>query len=323
MSFKKEKLIKIKGDASFREFYRKKLKSKSSIVVYAKKEKVKNLLIYDAINKLLIENKILAPKLFKENFSKNYIEIKDLGKNNVFDILNNRKKNNLKIFKEIILLLKKIQKIKKIRVKNFKKKYYKIPMYTKNLLFEEAKLFCDWYVPMNISKQRVKLINKKLIKKIKFLLSKLKQKNDTFVHRDFHVSNLMMFKNRYGVIDTQDAVVGNKAYDLASLIDDVRFKTSKKLKKQVFEYYLNINKAELDLKKFKNDFDILSVLRNLKIIGIFTRLAKRDKKYNYLRLIPYTWKLIELRINDNFLLKDLKIFLNKNFSKKIRNRNGN
>ena len=323
MSFEKKKLIKIKGDASFREFYRKKLNLKSSIVVYAKKEKVKNLLIYDAINRLLIENRILAPKLYKENFSKNYIEVTDLGKNTVFDILVKRKKNNFKIFKEIILLLKKIQKVKKTRVKNFKKKYYKIPNYTKNLLFKEAKLFCDWYVPIKISKNKAKLINRELVKKIKFLLSKLKQKNDTFVHRDFHVSNLMMFKNRYGVIDTQDAVVGNKAYDLASLIDDVRFKTSKKLKKQVFNFYLNANKAELDLSEFKNDFDILSVLRNLKIIGIFTRLAKRDKKYNYLKLIPYTWKLIELRINDNFLLNDLKIFLDKNFSKKIRNRNEN
>ena len=323
MSFEKKKLIKIKGDASFREFYRKKLNLKSSIVVYAKKEKVKNLLIYDAINRLLIENRILAPKLYKENFSKNYIEVTDLGKNTVFDILVKRKKNNFKIFKEIILLLKKIQKVKKTRVKNFKKKYYKIPNYSKNLLFKEAKLFCDWYVPINISKNKAKLINRELVKKIKFLLSKLKQKNDTFVHRDFHVSNLMMFKNRYGVIDTQDAVVGNKAYDLASLIDDVRFKTSKKLKKQVFNFYLNENKAKIDLSEFKNDFDILSVLRNLKIIGIFTRLAKRDKKYNYLKLIPYTWKLIELRINDNFLLNDLKIFLDKNFSKKIRNRNEN
>ena len=133
----------------------------------------------------------------------------------------------------------------------------------------------------------------------------------------------MMFKNQYGVIDTQDAVVGNKSYDLASLIDDVRFKTSNKLKKQVFEFYLNINKKELNLQKFKNDFDILSVLRNLKIIGIFTRLAKRDKKYNYLKFIPYTWKLIELRISDNFLLGDLKNFLDKNFSRKIRNKNGN
>ena len=71
------------------------------------------------------------------------------------------------------------------------------------------------------------------------------------------------------------------------------------------------------LRKFKNDFDILSVLRNLKILGIFTRLAKRDKKYNYLKLISYAWKLIELRTRENLLLKDLKIFLDKNFSKKI------
>ena len=86
---------------------------------------------------------------------------------------------------------------------------------------------------------------------------------------------------------------------------------------------MNINKNELNLRKFKNDFDILSVLRNLKIIGIFTRLAKRDKKYNYLKFIPYTWKLIALRISDNFLLGDLKNFLDKNFSIKIRNKNGN
>ena len=134
MNFERGKLIKIKSDASFREFYRKKLNSKSSIIVYTKKEKVKNLLIYDAINKIFLQNGILAPKLYKENFNKNYIEIKDLGKNTVFDILKDKKKNNLKIFKEIILLLKKIQKIKKIKIKNFKNKYYKIPKYTSYLL---------------------------------------------------------------------------------------------------------------------------------------------------------------------------------------------
>ena len=323
MILEKKKLTKIKGDASFRQFFRKKLNSKSSIIVYANKQKVKNLLIYDAVNKLLIKNGIIAPKLYKENFSKNYIEVTDLGKNTVFDILDKRKKKKFKIFKEIILLLRKIQKIKKIKVKNFKKKNYKIPNYTKNLLLKEAKLFCDWYVPTIMSKKKGKLINRELIRKIKFLLSKLKQKNDTFVHRDFHLSNLMIYKNRYALIDSQDAVLGNKSYDLASLIDDVRFKTSTKLKKKVFELYVNINKNELNLRKFKNDFDILSVLRNLKIIGIFTRLAKRDKKYNYLKYIPYTWKLIELRIKDNFLLQDLKNFLDKNFSKKIRNKNGN
>jgi len=60
-------LKKIKSDASFRSFYRKKNKKRNSIIVYAIKEKEKNLLIYSAINSLLIENKILAPQLYKEN----------------------------------------------------------------------------------------------------------------------------------------------------------------------------------------------------------------------------------------------------------------
>ena len=54
-------LKKIKGDASFREFYRN--RENKSIIVISKKEKLKNLLIYDAINKILIKNKILAPNL--------------------------------------------------------------------------------------------------------------------------------------------------------------------------------------------------------------------------------------------------------------------
>ena len=323
MNFNNTELTKIKGDASFREFYRKKKKSKSSIIVFAEREKVKNLLIYDAINRLLIENRIIAPKLYNENFKKSFIEVTDLGKNTVYNILKSKKKNNFKIFKKIVLLLEKIQKIKKKKVKNFKKKYYKIPKYSKNLLLKESKIFCDWYVPSKIKKNKIKFVNNELVKKINFLLSKIEQKNDTFVHRDFHVSNLMMIKDKFGVIDTQDAVIGNKAYDLASLIDDVRFKTSNKFKKKIFKFYLKKNRNKIDLSKFKNDFDILSVLRNLKIIGIFTRLAKRDKKYNYLKFIPYTWKLIELRISDNFLLGDLKNYLDKNFSRKIRNENGN
>ena len=81
-------LKKIKGDASFRSFYRKKNNKKNSILVYATKEKEKNLLIYDAINSLLIENKILAPKLYKENYKQNFIEIEDFGDDTIFKVCN-------------------------------------------------------------------------------------------------------------------------------------------------------------------------------------------------------------------------------------------
>ena len=62
----------------------------------------------------------------------------------------------------------------------------------------------------------------------------------------------------------------------------------------------------------------MSVLRNLKVIGIFARLAQRDNKKKYLRLIPYTWSLIENRINNNDIFIDLKKKLEDNFPKKIR-----
>jgi len=62
----------------------------------------------------------------------------------------------------------------------------------------------------------------------------------------------------------------------------------------------------------------LSVLRNLKVIGIFTRLAIRDKKKKYLKLIPHAWNLIENRINNNVIFADLKNYLDDNFSTKIR-----
>ena len=151
---------------------------------------------------------------------------------------------------------------------------------------------------------------------VKLLIKKLHLKNNIFVHRDFHVSNLMLVNNQIGLIDSQDALIGNRAYDLASLIDDVRFETSKSFKKKIFNFYVKKQK-KMDLKKFKNDFEILSILRNLKIIGIFTRLAFRDRKKTYLKMIPYTWKLIKMRINENKKFTGLKKLLNQNFENKL------
>ena len=92
------KLIKIKGDASFRSFFRKKVNGKSSIVVYAKKEKFKNLLVYDAVNKILSKNNILAPRLYTQRYDKNFIEIEDFGDETLFKILKKDSKNKLNYF---------------------------------------------------------------------------------------------------------------------------------------------------------------------------------------------------------------------------------
>jgi aminoglycoside/choline kinase family phosphotransferase len=315
MKFSKD-FKEIKGDASFRKFYRN--KKKKSIVIFADKEKNKNLLIYDAINKILIKNKVIAPKLLSQNYQKNYIEIQDLGSKNIYQTLTGNNKDHYLTFKKVVEVLNKIQLIKDKKIKNFKKNFYKIKNYNKIILFNETKLFVDWYSSKKLSRKKLNIFKNKFNKEIKLLLSKLNYKNDTFVHRDFHVSNLIInSKNKIGLIDNQDALIGNKAYDLASLIDDVRYKTSNSLKEKVYNYYLKTNK-KFDVNKFKNDFDILSVTRNLKIIGIFMRLSERDNKKKYLKLIPYAWKMIDNRMSHNKVFDNLKLLLKSNFSKSLR-----
>tara|TARA_S200000501_G_scaffold218219_1_gene204773 strand:+ start:599 stop:1537 length:939 start_codon:yes stop_codon:yes gene_type:complete len=306
-------LKKLKGDASSRIFFRNKKKKNSSIIVYANKDKKLNLLIYDSVNKILLKNNILAPKLLKENYSKNHIEIEDFGNETILSLIKKKKVNKLVIFKKIINLLVKIQLIHQRKIKNFKKRDYKIPIYHNKVLLEEAKLFSTWYIDQKLTSSKKILFKKRFIKIVKNLIKKLRLKKNIFVHRDFHVSNLMMVKNKIGVIDTQDALIGNKAYDLASLIDDVRFQTSQNFKKTLFDYYIKSQK-KINKQDFTSDFQLISVLRNLKIIGIFTRLAVRDKKKRYLKLIPYAWNLIKLRSknNDNFNnLNDLLNILKK------------
>ena len=310
-------LKKIKGDASSRKFFRKKDKKITSIIVYTQKDKSKNLLVYDAVNKILIKNDVLAPSLYQENYNKNFIEIQDFGDQTVFKTLKSKSANKLILFKKIIKLLNKIQSIKSRSIKNFKKQKYIIPKYNNDVLIKEANLFCQLYVEKNLSRGLKEKFTKKFLKIIKKLTLNLKLKNTVFVHRDFHVSNLMLFNNKIGVIDSQDALIGNKAYDLASLVDDVRLKTPKSLKNKIYSLYINKQK-KLNKFKFKNDFEILSILRNLKIIGIFTRLAIRDGKKDYLKLISHAWFLINMRINDNKVFIDLKKLLNEYFKGKIK-----
>ena len=303
-----ENIVELSGDASHRKFYRD--KKNNSIIVYAKKEKRKNLLIYAAINELLNNNKILTPRLISEKYKKNYIIIEDLG-----DYTGLKKFKNYKIDNYIKLfeILKKLKLVRKRTINTFLKTNYTIKNYSNNELLREAKLFSDWYMP-KIIKKKLSLSKKLYIKIIKKLILSLKLKKKVFVHRDFHISNIMIKKNKIYLIDSQDAVFGNEAYDLASLIDDVRIKIKLKNREKIYEKFISKQK-KINPEKLRNDFEILSILRNLKIIGIFTRLSKRDKKHKYLKLIPYAWKMIDERRKHNTRFEELNNFLSIYFQK--------
>ena len=310
------KIKKISSDASFREFYRIQKNSKSTILVRSNKDKFKNLIVYAAVNKLLIDNKIKAPIFIQEYFNNEMMEIEDLGNNSFFDHIK-YKKNKFSSYKKLIQIIINLQNIKLKKYIKFKKYKIKISSYNLAELHKESDLFFHWYLKNNSIKKNFIKFKNKIRKELDNLYKKLYFQNRCLVHRDFHVSNIMIKKKNIGLIDSQDIIRGNLLYDIASLIDDVRVVLPVHLKLKLFNYYLSktkkitINERNLA----KNDFDILSIQRNLKILGVFVRLSKRDRKSNYLKFLPNTWRLLDLRLK-NPIFNNLKYLLNKVVPKK-------
>ncbi len=312
------KLKKIRSDASFREFFRLQKGKKTSIIVTAKKERFRNLIAYSVINKFLKKKGICTPRLVSQHFKEGIIEIQDFGDKTLLNYIK-RSKNKFGLYKKCVNVILKIQKIKPVRkIKFSSNKYLNLNSYNAASLHKESNLFFDWYLTGVLGKKKSSKYKKIIKKELNKLYKKIFFKNQFIVHRDFHVSNIMPINKRLGIIDTQDAILGNPMYDLVSLIDDVRVKVPIQVKNKIFQYYLrkcSINKKQFFL--LKNDFDILSIQRNLKILGIFYRLFKRDDKPQYLKYLPYTWSLIELRMK-NKIFKNLEIILKKAVNKKIR-----
>ena len=166
------RLKKISGDASFREFYRLKKNNKTSIIVSAKKEKYKNLIVYSVVNKILNSNKITAPKLISNHYKNNMMEISDLGEQSFLNLII-IKKNKTNDYKSLIKIIFKLQQIK--LKKNYKLGKFKIkfPKYTLEKLHKESDLFFDWYLKYFLKNKNINKIKGLLRKELNVVYKKL------------------------------------------------------------------------------------------------------------------------------------------------------
>lgn len=114
--------------------------------------------------------------------------------------------------------------------------------------------------------------------------------------RDFHAENLLWLPARHGVgrvglLDFQDAFAGHPAYDLVSLLEDARRDVAPNLRQKMIALY--ISKTGVDPADFNAAFAVFGVQRNLRILGIFARLAIQDGKPGYIDLIPRVWRHVQ------------------------------
>lgn len=158
----------------------------------------------------------------------------------------------------------------------------------------EADLLTEWYCPAKGLSVDTSGYRAAWGEALAPLLAR--QEPGVTVLRDYHAENIMLLdpddqgRGSQGLIDFQDALVGHPAYDLVSLLQDARRDVSPELERAMLDRYLAATGAGPD---FEADYARLGAQRNAKIVGIFTRLARRDGKPRYLSLIPRVWQAME------------------------------
>lgn len=285
------------GDASERKYFKVILFDKKKLIIMfdPNKKNLKNFLKVSDILKGLVS----VPEIYEVYQNEGITIIEDFGNQKYSKILSNQ--NRLELYKLAIDNLIFIQK---------KEVVIDIPNYTKKKFLDEVNLFFEWYLPFFKIKQsdykkQFNLIFSDYIKKLNVLPK-------VFVHRDYHIDNLFFLKNRKkilkcGWIDYQDAVCGPDLYDLVSLCQDARIDVPEKVEDYLIKYFFEKKKIS-ERGYYLFCYDIIGIQRHLKVLGIFCRLSKRDKKEIYLSHLPRVKKMLLSTLKKNEF-KDLYLIL--------------
>ncbi|MDT8345143.1 MAG: phosphotransferase [Thermohalobaculum sp.] len=170
-----------------------------------------------------------------------------------------------------------------------------LPPYDAAVLAREAALAIDWWRPAATGGATPADLDAAYRAAIATATAAVAPARDVVVLRDYHAENLIWLPGRtgcarVGLLDYQDALAGHVAYDLVSLLEDARRDTSAGLRAAMLARFLDrrgLRGAAAD--DFSAAYAALGAQRNLKIVGIFARLAIRDGKPRYLDLIPRVW----------------------------------
>ncbi|MGE5504014.1 MAG: aminoglycoside phosphotransferase family protein [Actinomycetota bacterium] len=174
-----------------------------------------------------------------------------------------------------------------------------LPDYDDERLLTEACLLTDWYMPAVLGRDTAPDVRAEYVRLWKAVFPVARSVPDTLVLRDFHVDNLMLLPRpglaACGLLDFQDAVAGPLTYDTMSLLEDARRDIDPALIARMKDRYL-AKLPGLDRDAFAASWAVMAAQRHAKVIGIFTRLCRRDGKAGYLVHVPRVWRLFEAAV---------------------------
>ncbi len=275
----------IPGDASFRRYFRLARSGgdgpNKGMLMYAPPPHEDPIPFLD-VARWLCENAMRAPEIYASDAAAGWVLLEDFGDDRMRDWLDDNPASENEAYAGAIDALVELHKCPPGPFAPYDMATYQ----------REAALLTEWYCPaMGLTVDEADYA-----RAWDEVLSPLAQRQSpgVTVLRDYHAENIMLLNGvpsaPQGLIDFQDALVGHPAYDLVSLLQDARRDISPELEAEMLARYQERAGAD---EHFAADYARLGAQRNAKIVGIFTRLFKRDGKPRYPTLIPRVWEAME------------------------------
>ncbi|MFM9851734.1 MAG: aminoglycoside phosphotransferase family protein [Sphingomonadaceae bacterium] len=273
------KISPLAGDASFRRYFRI-IDGDRRAVLMDVPPPHEDPRPFIAIAGYLTSHGFAAPRIHARDLEQGLVLIEDLGDERMRETVDASPAREVALYRDCVDLLTRLHAIEPAD----------LPLYDRDVYLREVALFTDWYCPaVGVDADAAAFVAAWDAVLAPVIAAQAKP---VTVLRDYHSENIMLIDgaNRLGLLDFQDALIGHPAYDLVSILQDARRDVSPAIERAMLDHYRSAAGVG---DEFERDYTILGAQRNIKILGIFTRLWKRDDKPGYLAYQPRMWGMLD------------------------------
>ena len=267
----------VAGDASFRRYFRIDCAAHGKAILMDAPPPHEDPRPFIHIAQYLNGYQFRAPEIFGTDLTRGFVLLEDFGDRRMREHLDAHPEDEVAVYRAAIDAIVRLSATPAVQTQPYNMATY----------MREVQLLSEWFMPA----MGLDFDSGAFDRMWAQSLAPLSDYQKVTVLRDYHAENIMLLDDgQQGMIDFQDALVGHPAYDLVSLLQDARRDVSPALESEMRAYYDETAQPDAD---FDAHYALLGAQRNTKIIGIFTRLWKRDGKERYLSFLPRMWGLLE------------------------------
>jgi len=294
-------VLPLAGDASFRRYFRVADHGRSAILMDAPPPH-EDPRPFIQVAQWLVDRGFPAPAIFGTDLQQGLVLIEDFGDARMRETVDAAPESLLRMYEAAVDIL--------IRLRGEPAGPWR--PYDRKELQREADLLTEWYCPAI----GVTVDTEAYAKAWGEVFDHALAAEPVTVLRDYHAENLMLIggTEALGLLDFQDALAGHPAYDLVSLLQDARRDVEPEIEAAMLDRYRRVTGAGDD---FDAAYHVLGAQRNAKIVGIFTRLWRRDGKPRYPAMCPRVWRYLN-RDLDHPALAPVKAWFDANIPADLR-----